>query len=227
MLHRFRVTLKRRVPERAHGLLKAAILRPAALALRGDCVECPCCERRYRRFLDYPSRFCPGCSSFERHRFLCLYLGKHPELLADRRSVLHVSPEPCLTRLLRSAGLTDYLSIDLDYRLAMRRMDVTDLQLESERFDLVVCSHVLDAVAELGRALGELRRVLRPGGLALFQTPAIPRDAPPRFEESLRAAGFEVETVVARELGDAAGARHGIDADEHLYLARPALTAGA
>lgn len=220
MLHRLRTAVKHRVPVRVHGLAKAAVLKPVALALRGDRVACSCCGRRYRRFLEYPSLFCPWCSSFERHRFLCLYLERHPELLTGRRSVLHVSPEPCVQRLLRNAGLDDYLSIDLEYRLAMRKMDVTDLRLEGERFDLVVCSHVLDAVEDLERALAEIRRVLKPDGLALFQTPAIPRDAPPRFAESLRSAGFEVDVVVARELGLELVERHGVIADEELYVAR-------
>jgi SAM-dependent methyltransferase len=223
VLHSLRVAAKRLFPGSTHGLAKAVVLRAAALALHGDGVECPCCRRRYRRFLQYPSLFCPGCSSFERHRFLCLYLGGHLELLAGRRSVLHVSPEPCIERLLRGHGFAEYLSIDLEYRLAMRKMDVTKLEFGDGSFDTVVCSHVLDAVADLPRALSELNRVLEPGGLALLTTPAIPRDTPERFAQSLREAGFDVEVLTAAEaVSDAEARRYGIDRAETLYAARRA-----
>ena len=219
MLHRLRFAVKPLVPVGLHGFAKALAMRAAALALRGDNVECPCCGRRFRRFLEYPTLFCPGCSSYERHRFLCLYVERHPGLLRGRRSALHVAPEPCLKPLLDGAGIDDYLSIDLDYRLAMERMDVTSLRLPDDHFDLVVCSHVLIEVPDHERGIAELRRVLRPGGIGLFQTAVTAQRVPPVLRDELVAAGFVVETVSAAELGPELVARHGLIADEELYVA--------
>ena len=193
-------------------------MRATALALRGDAVECPCCGGRYRRFLDYGSLFCPGCSSYERHRFLCLLVERRPELLRGRRSALHVAPEPSVNPLLDRAGVEDYLSIDLDYRLAMEKMDVTDLQLPDDRFDLVVCSHVLIEVPDHRRALAELFRVLRPGGIGLFGTAVTAQRVPPVLRDELAATGFEVETFTAGELGPELVERHGLIAEEELYV---------
>jgi SAM-dependent methyltransferase len=219
LLHRLRLAVKPLVPVALHGPAKALTMRATALALRGSNVECPCCGGRFRRFLDYPAGFCPRCSSYERHRFLCLLVDRHPELLRGRRSVLHVGPEPSVTRLLQRAGLDDYLSIDLDYRLAMERMDVTELKLPDDRYDLVVCSHVLIEVPDQRRALGELLRVLRPGGLGLFGTALTAQRTPPVLRDELAAAGFEVRTFAAGELGPELVARHGLIADEELYAA--------
>ncbi len=206
------------MPVALHGPAKALVLRATALALRGGNVECPCCGRRLRRFLEYPSLFCPGCSSYERHRFLCLLVERDPELLHGRRSALHVAPEPSVKPLLDRAGVEDYLSIDLDYRLAMQKMDVTDLKLPDDRFDLVVCSHVLIEVPEQRRAIAELLRVLRPGGIGLFQTPVTAQRVPPELRHELEAAGFEVDVYTARELGEHLIERHGLIADEELYV---------
>jgi SAM-dependent methyltransferase len=216
VLHRLRLAVKPLVPVSLHRGVKRLVLSLTALGLWGSRVTCPCCGRSFRRFLRYPALFCPGCSSYERHRFLCLVLDERPELLAERRSVLHVGPEPCIRRRIEP-NVDDYLSIDLDPRRAMRAMDVTALELPDDSFDLVVCSHVLEEVADRDTALREIGRVLEPGGLALFGT-AVPLQ--PELEERLERAGFSIEALRAGELGAEAVDRHGLIPDERLYLAK-------
>ena len=46
----------------------------------------------------------------------------------------------------------------------------TALPYDDASFDAVVCVDVLEHVADLGRVLAEVARVLRPGGLFLFDT---------------------------------------------------------
>src|SRR5829696_1066453 len=125
VLHRLRLAVKPLVPVALRGAAKSLALRLAAIGLRGSRVDCPCCGRSFRRFLSYPAPYCPACGSYERHRFLCLVLDGRPELLTGRRSALHVGPEPCIQRKLERSGVDDYLSIDIDPRLAMQAMDVT------------------------------------------------------------------------------------------------------
>ena len=218
MLHELRVRLKPLVPTRLHGAAKAVASRIARLWLSGSRVLCPCCGRRFRRFLRYPAPalYCPGCSSYERHRFLWLVLERRSELLGGRSSVLHVAPEPSIQRALARAGIDDYLSIDLEYRLAMQRMDVTDLDLADDRFDLVLCSHVLELVPERQRAVSELHRVLKPGGVALFQFQVEAQD---ELAAELADAGFDVSALVAEEELDAQLlVRCGLIAEEKIYV---------
>jgi SAM-dependent methyltransferase len=215
VLHRLRLAVKPLVPVSLHRAVKRLVLSLTAVALWGRRVTCPCCGRSFRRFLRYPALFCPGCSSYERHRFLCLVFDERPELLAGRRNVLHVGPEPCIRRWIEPR-VADYLSIDLDPRRAMRAMDVTALELPDGSFDLVVCSHVLEEVADRDAAVREIGRVLEPGGLALFGT-AVPLQ--PELEERLDRAGFEVEALTAGDVGAETVERHGLIPDERLYLA--------
>jgi SAM-dependent methyltransferase len=169
VLHRLRLAVKPLVPVSLHRAVKRLVLTLTAVALSGSRVNCPCCGRSFRRFLRYPALFCPGCSSYERHRFLCLVFDERPELLAERR-MLHVGPEPCIRRRIEPS-VAVYLSIDLDPRRAMRAMDVTALELADDSFDLVVCSHVLDEVADRDAALREIHRVLEPGGWRSSERP--------------------------------------------------------
>lgn len=53
----------------------------------------------------------------------------------------------------------------------MHRMDVTDLRFDSESFDAILCTHVLEHVTNDALAMRELLRVLRPGGWAVLQSP--------------------------------------------------------
>ncbi len=56
--------------------------------------------------------------------------------------------------------------LDIRYRVGTGE----DLRDEDASFDAVVCVDVLEHVADLDRVLGQVARVLRPGGLFLFDT---------------------------------------------------------
>ena len=53
------------------------------------------------------------------------------------------------------------------------QFDMTNLDIESEKFDLVIHSDTLEHVPFPERALSECRRVLRPNGLCIFTVPII------------------------------------------------------
>ena len=58
-----------------------------------------------------------------------------------------------------------------------RRGDLEKLDFRGNYFDLVLTADVLEHVRHLGRALGEIARVLKPGGLHLFTVPYNPEAA--------------------------------------------------
>lgn len=218
-LHRLRTAVRPLVPRRFHALATRAVGQVVALALTGNRVSCPCCGARLRRFVAYPSLFCPRCGSYERHRLLALQLREHPELLAPPLRLLQVSPDRPLERLVVREGV-ERVSIDIDNPEVDVEMDVHELSFPDDSFDAVLALHVVDAVADQPRALVELHRVLRPGGLALFQ---VPIDQQPRLAGNLDAAGFETEIVRAADLGPEAVARHGLIAEEETYVGRKPL----
>ena len=85
--------------------------------------------------------------------------------------------------------------------------DLHNLPCEDRSFDLVTCFETIEHVADPGRALDELRRVLRPGGLLLLSSPN--RDV------YISGNPFHVHEYTPVELHDALSARF-----EHASLYR-------
>ena len=103
-------------------------------------------------------------------------------------------------------------------------MDVMDLALEDASFDLVLCAHVLDIVADRGRAVRELHRVTRPGGTALIQSPRsdFPK-GPEEYAAQLSAQGFRVTVALLPEQqDDQLRRRFGLDRGPIFACLRPA-----
>jgi SAM-dependent methyltransferase len=219
VLHRLRLRVKPLVPRRLRPLATRLAGRVLVLALAGDAVSCPCCGVHLRRFAAYPSLYCPRCGSYERHRLLALLLDRRPDLLAPPLALLQVSPDRPLEPLLARDGI-DRVSIDLDDTTVDLRMDVEQLSFEDGSFDAVLALHVLDAVGDQRRALAELRRVVRPRGLALFQVAVLEQ---PRLAADLARSGFEVEQIVrAADFGPEAIVRHALLEAEETYVCRRA-----
>lgn len=156
-------------------LRQAVRRRVRRLRYAGRRVECPCCERRFARFVvpdpELLNAVCPWCGSHIRHRSLWLYLRERTDLLSRRARVLHVAPEHVLQERLRAREHLDYLSADLDSPIAMTHFDITDIPHPDASFDIVLCSHVLEHVPDDRKAMRELLRVLDPDGWAVIQVP--------------------------------------------------------
>jgi hypothetical protein len=153
---------------------------------RGSSVQCPICERTYRRFRSQSGRanaLCPNpaCLTVERHRLLWLLLNREFGLGDQSMRLLHVAPEPGLTRRLRTKRGMTYTGLDMESPYADVHADLCDLPFTADCFDLVICSHVLEHVTDDARALAEIRRVLIPGGRALLMYPIDHRQ--PRTDE--------------------------------------------
>lgn len=158
----------------------AALTRRRLLAvfLRGERFLCPCCGGRFRRFLSFGTdrrrrrdAQCPRCGALERHRLLSIYLRERTALHRDPLRVLHLAPEPSLGRGLRALPNLRYTSADLESPAADERFDICRIPYPDDTFDVVLCSHVLEHVSDDRRAMGELHRILRPGGWGVIQVP--------------------------------------------------------
>lgn len=156
--------------------------------------HCVICDHKVWRFMPYrkgsrgvpslmrtmemvgsdPDHFeCPRCGAHDRERHLFLYL-RATGVLADlgNKSVMHFAPEKRLSGLIRSACPTRYLPCDLfPHGPEVQRVDMLDMQFESGSFDVVIANHVLEHVDDDARALAEIHRMLKPGGMAILQTP--------------------------------------------------------
>lgn len=223
-------------------------------ALSGDVVRCPLCERGAVAYLPSgtpprPHALCPFCGSLERTRMMALALKQRGLPRAGQR-VLHVAPDRSLRERIQATPGITYVAGDkkepgYTYPPGTVDLDVTSLPYPADHFDLVICSHVLEHVPDDRRAMRELCRVLRPGGVAILlvpmsdgpvtdEDPAVidPDERQRRFGQRdhvrlygrdyidrLREAGFTVtvERPAATLPADAVF-RFGLKADEDLVL---------
>jgi SAM-dependent methyltransferase len=154
--------------------------------MRGDTVFCPVCGRGAIAFLPMgtpprPHVRCPFCGSMERTRMLWTLLERRG-VLKTGAHVLHVAPEPGLRERLRAIKGIRYVAGDkhepgYHYPLGTIDLDVTSLPFPDATFDVIICSHVLEHVPDDRRAMRELHRVLKPGGIGLLVVPFDPRRA--------------------------------------------------
>jgi SAM-dependent methyltransferase len=86
--------------------------------------------------------------------------------------VLHFAPETffkeMFTRRFAKCETADLFMGGVDHKV-----DIRNLPFEAATYDLVFASHVLEHIREDDRAIAEIRRVLRPGGIAVLPVPIV------------------------------------------------------
>jgi SAM-dependent methyltransferase len=117
--------------------------------------------------------WCPYCRSHDRERHMILFLDTLGLWSAfEGATVLHVAPEKQLAFRIASRKPVRYVKGDLSpVRSDIEKLDVTTINYPDSTFDIIICNHVLEHVPDDARALNELRRVLKPNGFAILQTP--------------------------------------------------------
>lgn len=222
------------------------------LVFAGRRYTCPCCGWKIRAFttggVSFRTRalsYCPRCHAKSRHRRAWLFLEEHTALFSSPHSLLHVSPEYCLSRRLRRMPGITYSGADLENSPhAGVRMDLTKAPFLSGAFDAALCIHVLEHIDDDRGAMRELFRVLKPGGWAVVSVPVRmdrktledPGITTPEARERaygetahvrlygydladrLRDAGFAVEIDLGRDIDPDARRRYGLRDDETIFF---------
>jgi SAM-dependent methyltransferase len=140
---------------------------------------------------------CPACDALERHRLQFVVVN---EVLKGRDSTklsaLHFAPEPCFEKLF-AKRFGNYESADLSMKGVTHHVDLLQLPFADGSYDFVFASHVLEHIREDDRAISELRRILRPNGIAILPVPIVaqstieyPRPSPSEGDH-VRAPGFD------------------------------------
>lgn len=125
---------------------------------------------KFRRFAGRKGSVCPKCKSKERHRLLMHYIANHPRLAHEKLDVLHFSPEDAEKAFLRTLTNLHYVTADYLHEEELR-LDLTALDLPDESWDVLIVYHILEHIVEDQKAMREMFRVLRPGGMAILQVP--------------------------------------------------------
>lgn len=142
-----------------------------ALIYTGNKHQCNICLKKLRAFIPLSSHdlLCPACGSRSRTRRLWLLLNKNNHIHGN---VLHFSPSRSIYRKLKKNSSIKYFSSDFeDEFLADYKFDITSIDQDDEKFDTIICYHILEHIIEDIKAMSELYRVLKPEGTICIQTP--------------------------------------------------------
>ena len=145
---------------------------------------CPICNYK-GPFMDKNNRHhakCPKCGELERARMAMLVVNEiYDDHKASQTDVLHISPENFLRKIFKKK-YKSYISSDLYRKDVDHQFDIEEIPYPDNSFDLVFASHVLEYVKNDKKAINEIKRVLRPGGLAFLPVPML-HDKTIDFEE--------------------------------------------
>ncbi len=154
------------------------VVRPVlALFLKGNRYTDPIDGKSFRKFLPYgygaprENVLSPSTLSLERHRLLWLWLERETEFFTKPSKVLHFAPEQAFYKRFREMKHLDYTTTDLNSPLADVKADICDLPFKDNDYDIIFCNHVLEHIPDDAKAMSELYRVLKPGGMAILQIP--------------------------------------------------------
>ncbi len=154
------------------------VARPCiAFFLKGNTYTDPINGKSYRKFLPYgyetqrQNVLSPATLSLERHRLLWLYLQNETDFFTAPKKVLHFAPEQCFLKRFRALNNLDYTTTDLLSPLADVKADICNLPFQDNTYDFILCNHVLEHIPNDTKAMQELFRVLKIGGIAILQIP--------------------------------------------------------
>ncbi len=113
----------------------------------------------------------PSCLSLERHRALAICANQQP--LFEGKDILHFAPEPGLTAFIRGKGVRSYKTCDM--LMAMSTFASTSARsifpISPLTLAVLYAFDVLEHVPDDRKAMAELRRILRPSGMAVVMVP--------------------------------------------------------
>ncbi len=160
------------------------LIRPfLVFFLKGDKFTDPIDGKSFKTFLPYGygkqrnNVLSPSTLSLERHRLLWLYLQNETNFFSEDTEsssalrVLHFAPEQAFYKRFRNMSNLDYVTTDLNSPLADIKADICNLPFKDDEFDVILCNHVLEHIPDDTKAMQELYRVLKVGGMGVFQIP--------------------------------------------------------
>ena len=153
------------------------VVRPfIAFYLKGNKYTDPIDNKSFRKFLPYgyeiqrQNVLSPSTLSLERHRLLWLYLTNETNFFTSKKKVLHMAPEQCFLSRFKKLN-HEYITADLDSPIADVKADIVNLPFNDNSFDVIFCNHVLEHIQDDTKAMKELFRVMKKGGMGVFQVP--------------------------------------------------------
>jgi SAM-dependent methyltransferase len=185
---------------------------PVPSQFKGDKVQCNMCGAKFKAFGPFglaqrENALCFKCGSLERHRILWKFINEEINLFDRRRiKLLHFAPESFYYEVFDKEPNIEYYPGDLfpeiykfKGKAQVERIDVTDLQFECDFFDVIICNHVLEHIPDDKKAMEELFRVLKPGGIGIFMVPLNSPKKPEEYDDYITYEDFSITSKEGRE----------------------------
>jgi SAM-dependent methyltransferase len=158
--------------------LKGTIRAPLYKTLhwRKQVFECPIChykgpfkDKRSHQHRKHAK--CPKCGALERARLQYLVLREVLDPInTTNNKMLHFAPEPSFQAYLREKFDT-YETADLYRKDVDHNVDIQDLPFADASYDFILASHILEYPVDDMKSISEIRRILKPGGIAMLPIP--------------------------------------------------------
>ena len=163
--------------------------------------ECPVCKSKVRRFpplskslinkiktsgfsldinefetLNVREYYCPHCGCSDRDRIFAIQIEKLVKYkkITKQGCFVEFAPVPPLTKRIREL-LPEWKirTADLYDQQADDKVDICDMKkkYQNDYFDIFLCSHVLEHVKDDVKALNELFRITKKGGIGILMAP--------------------------------------------------------
>ncbi|MFH1000938.1 MAG: class I SAM-dependent methyltransferase [Bacteroidota bacterium] len=188
--------IKRIIPFWLGKKIRGTYQKGLGVLYKGKTYYCPYCKHSFRKMLSDGEKLhviekfqiigsgyrenctCPRCYSKDRDRLIYLYFEKNTSLFTEQHKVLHIAPEAWLKELFQSLpnihytnGVKEPENMGYYYDRRTRDLDITDLEMKDNFYDVIVCNHVLEHIPDDIKAMKEIYRVLKPGAKAVLQVP--------------------------------------------------------
>jgi len=119
---------------------------------------------------------CPRCYSSDRDRFYALYLNQYLNSVDKSKEFyfLDIAPAASLSKWINKHKWINHRTADLFMNNVDDKLDITDMNIYVDnKFDFILCSHVLEHIENDIKAMSELHRVLKIGGKAIIMVPIL------------------------------------------------------
>ncbi|HDV8364878.1 TPA: glycosyltransferase [Bacillus cereus] len=170
--------------------IKKGLNKLVAHMFEKESCYCQYCNQQFEKFSPWPAHYdfpkykfemwnkdtgiCPVCNSMDRERLYRAYIETETDLLNRNYTMLHIAPEAKLRDWFNEYKNITYVCGDLEPKdPLMKEIDVTRITYDSNTFDVILCSHVLEHVPDDDKAMRELYRVLKPNGWGIIQVPIV------------------------------------------------------
>jgi SAM-dependent methyltransferase len=191
--------------------------KPLSAELRAECVKYDYIYQNSKQETCNQNNYsCPYCGSTDRCRLQVIFIDKS---FVNKKeiAILGIAPSNQISDFIKNRfSNATYITMDLFRNDVDYKLDITNMHaFESEKFDFLMCSHVLEHVQDDKKAMSELYRILKRGGQGLLLVPMVAgvdetdEDVAATFEERWRRFGQDDHV---RQYGKADFIRRLVDA---------------